>query len=86
MYSSIIAGPDPNSIYPLPDYKSLVFLKNIIKASNIIVGNYTYFDDRRSDPLDFEENNVLYNYDFTKVKSQRSHHFYFVAHMARKRF
>lgn len=68
MSSSIIVGPDPNSIYPLANYKSLVFLKNIIKASNILVGDYTYFDNRGSDPLYFEENNVLYNYDFTKVK------------------
>lgn len=31
-----IMGPDPNSIYPIKDYDKLVFLKNFIKASNII--------------------------------------------------
>ncbi|MEK7339152.1 MAG: CatB-related O-acetyltransferase [Candidatus Rhabdochlamydia sp.] len=60
--------PDPNLIYPIKDYNKLVFLKNFIKASNIIVGDYTYFDDRRHEPENFEEYNVLYNYDLSKVK------------------
>lgn len=61
-------GPSPETLYPIEGYDKLVFLKNIIKASNIIVGDYTYFDDRRGGPLNFEENNVLYNYDFSKNK------------------
>jgi virginiamycin A acetyltransferase len=61
-------GPDPKTVYPLKDYKSLIFLKNFVKASNIIVGDYSYFDDRRYGPEKFEEYNVLYNYDFAKVK------------------
>lgn len=63
-----ITGPDPNAIYPRKDDSNLVFLKNFVKASNIIVGDYTYFDDRRYGPDKFEEYNVLYNYDFAKVK------------------
>lgn len=63
-----MTGPDPKNIYPLKDYTKLVFLKPFIKASNIIVGDYTYFDDRRYGPDKFEEYNVLYNYDFSKVK------------------
>lgn len=63
-----MTGPDPNSIYPIKDDNKLVFLKNFIKATNIIVGDYTYFDDRRYGPDKFEEYNVLYNYDFSKVK------------------
>ncbi len=61
-------GPDPNTIYPINDYTKLVFLKNFVKATNIIIGDYTYFDDRRHGPEKFEEYNVLYNYDFSKVK------------------
>ena len=61
-------GPDPNTIYPIKDYTKLVFLKNFVKATNIIVGDYTYFDDRRHGPEKFEEYNVLYKYDFSKVK------------------
>jgi virginiamycin A acetyltransferase len=63
-----VTGPNPECIYPMKDYTKLVFLKNFIKASNIIVGDYTYFDDRRHGPENFEEYNVLYNYDFSKVK------------------
>lgn len=61
-------GPDPNAIYPISGNSNLVFLKNFVKASNIIVGDYTYFDDPRNGPEKFEEYNVLYNYDFSKVK------------------
>jgi virginiamycin A acetyltransferase len=63
-----ILGPDPATIYPIKDYDKLIFLKPFVKASNIIVGDYTYFDDRRHTPEKFEEYNVLYNYDFNKVK------------------
>ncbi|MBS0636552.1 MAG: CatB-related O-acetyltransferase [Verrucomicrobia bacterium] len=63
-----MTGPNPNTLYPIKDYDKLVFLKNYIKASNIFVGDYTYFDDRRHGPEKFEEYNVLYNYDFSKVK------------------
>lgn len=61
-------GPDPNTVYPMKDYDKLVFLKNFVKASNIFVGDYTYFDDGRYGVDNFEEYNVLYNYDFSKVK------------------
>lgn len=54
-------GPDPNTIYPIKNYTKLIFLKNFVKASNIIVGDYTYFDDCRNGPEQFEEYNVLYN-------------------------
>jgi virginiamycin A acetyltransferase len=64
-----IKGPDPQSIYPRKESTTkLVFLKNFIKSSNIIVGDYTYFDDPRYGPDKFEEYNVLYNYDLSKVK------------------
>jgi len=61
-------GPSVKTIFPIPDDNKLVFLKNIVKASNILVGDYTYFDDRKNGGEKFEENNVLYNYDYNKVK------------------
>ena len=61
-------GPDSKTIYPIKDYPKLVFLKHFIKAPNISVGDYTYFDDRRHGPEKFEEYNVLYNNDFSRVK------------------
>lgn len=61
-------GPNPNTHYPIKDYDKLAFLKNFIQEPNIFIGDYTYFDDRRYRPEKFEEYNVLYNYDFSKVK------------------
>lgn len=61
-------GPDSRVLYPIQGYDKLVFLKNFVKASNISIGEYTYFDDRRHGPEKFEEYNVLYNYDFSKVR------------------
>ncbi|NEP06728.1 MULTISPECIES: CatB-related O-acetyltransferase [Okeania] len=55
-------GPDPNLKYPIPNQTRLVYLKNIIKNPNIIVGDYTYYDDFEN-PENFERN-VLYNFDF----------------------
>ena len=46
------------------EYKTSVYLKNIIKAKNIIVGSYSYYDSANSNHLDFEKNNVLFNYEF----------------------
>ncbi len=63
-----MSGPNPNTLYPISGYEKLIFLKNFVKAANIFVGDYTYFDDRRYGPDKFEEYNVLYNYDFSKVK------------------
>lgn len=61
-------GPNPNTLYPIEGYDKLVFLKNFIKASNIFVDDYTYFDDRKNGPELFETDNVLYNYNHSKVK------------------
>lgn len=54
--------PDKNHVFPLPHYKRLCFLKNIIKNPNIIVGDYTYYDD--FDDVQNFEKNVKYHFDF----------------------
>lgn len=51
-----------NKIYPRPHDKQIVYLKNVIKNPNIIVGDYTIYNDFVNDPQDFEKNNVLYQY------------------------
>lgn len=63
-----MTGPNPNELYPIKGYDKLVFLKHVVKAPNIIVGDYTYYDDRRYGPDKFEEYNVLYNYQQERVK------------------
>ncbi len=54
--------PDKNKKFPLENYDRLCFLKNIIKNPNIIVGDYTYYDDFES-VANFEKN-VKYLFDF----------------------
>lgn len=61
-------GPNPETRFPIKDYDKVIFLKNFIKAPNVFVGDYTYFDDNRFGPEKFEECNILYNFNFTKAK------------------
>ena len=57
-----MTGPSPDTPFPIPGVQRLGFLKNFIKRPNIIVGDYTYYDDPRG-PAHFEEQ-VLYHFDF----------------------
>ena len=57
-----MTGPDKDIVFPLPHYNRLCFLKNIIQNPNIIVGDYTYYDDFE-DVGNFEKN-VKYHFDF----------------------
>ncbi|WOD43225.1 CatB-related O-acetyltransferase [Hwangdonia lutea] len=59
-------GPDKNIKFPLQNYDRLCFLKNIIKNPNIIVGDYTYYDDFEN-VKNFEKN-VKYLFDFVGDK------------------
>lgn len=58
--------PDPNTLYPIAGVTRTVYLKNIIKNPQIIVGDYTYYDDPE-DIYNFEKN-VLYLFDFMQDK------------------
>ena len=51
-----------NKIYPRPHDQQTVYLKDVITAPNIQVGDYTIYNDFVHDPRDFEKNNVLYHY------------------------
>ncbi|HKK25292.1 MAG TPA: CatB-related O-acetyltransferase [Gracilimonas sp.] len=54
--------PDPNETFPLENYEKLCFLKNIVSNPNIIVGDYTYYDDFEN--VENFEKNVRYHFDF----------------------
>jgi len=62
----MLTGPDKNTIYPLSNYNRLCFLKNIIRNPNIIVGDYTYYDDMEN--VQNFERNVRYHFDFVGDK------------------
>lgn len=55
-------NPEPNNLYPIENCTRTCFLKNIIKSPQIIVGDYTYYDDPE-DVYNFEKN-VLYLFEF----------------------
>ena len=55
-------NPDPNLIYPIDGVTRTCLLKNIINNPQIIVGDFTYYDDPE-DVYNFEKN-VLYLFDF----------------------
>jgi len=59
-------GPDKNIKFPLDNYDRLCFLKNIVKNPNIIVGDYTYYDDFEN--VENFEKNVKYHFDFVGDK------------------
>lgn len=52
--------PDTDAIFP-NEYQTSCFIKNVVKAPNIHIGEYTYYDDPK-DPTGFERNNVLFNW------------------------
>jgi virginiamycin A acetyltransferase len=56
-----------DKIYPRDDHES-VYLKNVIRDPNIIVGDYTFYNDFVNDPTQFEKNNVLYHYPVNSEK------------------
>lgn len=55
-------GPDPKNKHPMEGFPQVCFIKNTVKNPNIVVGDYTYYDD----PEDAEhfERNVLYHFPF----------------------
>ena len=57
-----MTGPNKDIKFPLENYDRLCFLKNVIKNPNIIVGDYTYYDDFEN--VENFEKNVKYHFDF----------------------
>ena len=55
-------------IYPRSMDRETVYLKNIINNPNIIIGDYTIYNDFVTEPKDFAKNNVLYQYPINNDK------------------
>ncbi len=58
----MIYGPNPDSIHPNKEIKSICFIKNVITRPNIIVGDYTYYDDEKG--AENFESRVTHHYEF----------------------
>lgn len=57
-------GPDKDKEFPNPDIKEICFIKNVITRPNIIVGDYTYYDDKNG--ADRFEEHVTHHYEWNK--------------------
>ncbi|MEA5447868.1 CatB-related O-acetyltransferase [Leptolyngbya sp. CCNP1308] len=55
-------GPHPTTRHPIPGVTRTAFLNTLVTNPNIVVGDYTYYDDFEN-PENFERN-VLYHFDF----------------------
>ncbi len=58
----MLNGPNPNDREPMKGFAQVGFLKNFISSPNILVGDYTYYDD--PDGPEHFESNVLYHFPF----------------------
>lgn len=59
-------GPCPDEKHPMTGFPQVCYIKNTVTNPNIVVGDYTYYDD----PDDSEgfERNVLYHFPFVGDK------------------
>jgi virginiamycin A acetyltransferase len=55
-------GPDPTNKHPMAGFPQVCFIRNTVKNPNIVVGEYTYYDDL--DDSEGFERNVLYHFPF----------------------
>ena len=55
-------GANPNEKHPMEGFPQICFIKNTVSNPNIIIGDYTYYDDLE-DSENFERN-VLYHFPF----------------------
>ncbi len=59
---TILYGADPKDKHPMKGFPQICFIQNTVSNPNIIIGDYTYYDDPENSE-DFERN-VLYHFPF----------------------
>ena len=52
-----------NPVYPNSQFKTFCYINSVVKNPNIIVGDYSYYDDMENGPESFESR-VTHHYDF----------------------
>ena len=55
-------GPDPGTRHPMVGFPQVTYLQNVITRPNILVGDYTYYDDPEG--AERFEQNVMYHFEF----------------------
>jgi virginiamycin A acetyltransferase len=56
-------GPSPDDPHPMKGFPQVGYLKPLVTNPNIVVGDYTYYDDPEG-PEQFEAKCVLYHFPF----------------------
>lgn len=56
-------GPSPDDPHPMQGFPQVGFLKPLVKNPNIVVGEYSYYDDPEG-PEHFESKCALYHFPF----------------------
>ena len=56
-------GPNPSIKHPMPAHRRVGFLKPLVDAENVEVGEFTYYDDPDG-PEHFQAKCILYHYAF----------------------
>ena len=74
--------PNKSLLFPRPNDKQTIYLKNCIKSPFIEVGDYTIYHDF-DNPLDFESKCVLYHYPYVNNDRLKIGHFSSIACNAR---
>ena len=60
--------PEATNPHPMQEFRQVCFIKNTVSNPYIIIGDYTYYDDRE-DSENFERN-VLYHFPFITNKRE----------------
>jgi virginiamycin A acetyltransferase len=60
-------GPSPDDPHPMAGFPQVGFLQPLVKGPNVVVGEYTYYDDPDG-PEHFQEKCVLYHFPFVGDK------------------
>lgn len=55
-------GPRPDAKHPMEGFPQVCFIRNYCTRPNVIIGDYTYYDDPDGPDRFFE--NILYHFDF----------------------
>lgn len=50
--------PNPDTVFPVPNFSTVTYIRPTVKSKNIVIGDFSYFSD-----VDFEKH-VTHHYDF----------------------
>lgn len=58
-----MTGPDKKMLYPNENIRTVCYISNLPKRSNVEIGDYTYYSDNHDNPENFY-NHIQHHYEF----------------------